>query len=299
MKEWLTQALSRKKRTSTFIAALLLALLLHIGFMTLLVRFMSEEKKPEQPLKVRPISLADLNKKAKKTPKYEKKQVVDTAKPEHEIRPEKADLLAEHNNSTPKQSINKDNSLTPKKVSAQTNNKQQRTEAPASAQKNNASQKSGVGEKKEGLKVPSWKELASADGQSFADLVDAPSGKETSLNTWEWKHATFFNRIKQRVAANWSPNSRIKKYDPQGKQLGQQDRMTSVSVTINERGDLLEIQVASSSGVTYLDDEAVKAFRDAAPFLHPPRQLFEKTSNFTFEFGFHLSFGRGFGFGFL
>jgi TonB family protein len=61
-------------------------------------------------------------------------------------------------------------------------------------------------------------------------------------------------------------------------------------VSLSPKGDLAKIVVTSPSGVRELDDEAVRAFRAAAPFPNPPDGLL-KGELITFEFSFHFEIG--------
>src|SRR6185437_235034 len=103
-------------------------------------------------------------------------------------------------------------------------------------------------------------------------LPSVKEGENTELNAWQYRHASFFNRIKNNIARIWSPNSKIERHDPQGKLLGHLDRVTVMEVTIDRGGGLKGLSVANSSGVSYLDEEAERAFRKAAPFPFPPRE---------------------------
>ena len=53
-------------------------------------------------------------------------------------------------------------------------------------------------------------------------------------------------------------DTQIARFDPQGSLLGKRDRETVVRVTIDSLGNLKLAEVASSSGVAYLDAEAVE-----------------------------------------
>jgi TonB family protein len=128
-----------------------------------------------------------------------------------------------------------------------------------------------------------------------ADFVpNQPEGEHTELNAWQWRHAPFFNRIKARISEIWSPQAQISRFDPQGTLLGQEDRVTVVKVTIDRQGHLRNLAITEKSGVGYLDDEAARAFKEASPFLYPPKELFEQSDEFSFNFAFHLYINRGF-----
>lgn len=135
----------------------------------------------------------------------------------------------------------------------------------------------------------------SAPARPSGDMLDGiEEGDETRLNAWQWRHAPFFNRIKERVASTWAPGEQIARYDPNGSSLGQMDRITVMRVTIDRSGQLKKLDVKDSSGISYLDDEAKSALMKAAPFIYPPRELFLSHQEFTFSFAFHLKIDRGF-----
>ena len=144
---------------------------------------------------------------------------------------------------------------------------------------------------------PKFNERAYAkSGGEF--IPDVKESDKTELNAWQWRHAPFFNRVKDRIGQTWSPQSQIARFDPQGSLLGQKDRITILQVTIDRQGNLRDLKITNQSGVSYLDDEAERAFRAAAPFLYPPQELFNDGDEFSFTFAFHLYLDRGFSFGF-
>jgi TonB family protein len=52
--------------------------------------------------------------------------------------------------------------------------------------------------------------------------------------------------------------------------------------------------VVKSSGVDFLDEIALDAFRKAQPFVNPPRGLADPRGEIDFTFGFYLETGGGF-----
>jgi TonB family protein len=132
----------------------------------------------------------------------------------------------------------------------------------------------------------------------FDRLADVGEGKKTNINTWQWRHASFFNRVKTQVGQIWSPKKQISRYDPQGLLLGQRDRVTIISITIDKNGSLKKLDIINESGVAYLDEEAIRTFKQATPFLYPPTELFLEKDEFSFTFAFHLLMDRKFHFDF-
>jgi TonB family protein len=129
-------------------------------------------------------------------------------------------------------------------------------------------------------------------GGNVDHLDDVAEGDETALNAKRWIHATFFNRLKRSVAQNWDPASVWRRRDPTGQVYGFKTRVTEVRVSLSPRGDLAKIVVTAPSGVTELDDEAVRAFQHAAPFVNPPKELASSDGLITFGFSFYFEIGQ-------
>lgn len=129
-------------------------------------------------------------------------------------------------------------------------------------------------------------------GGSVDSVDDVDSGETTQLNTKRWKYATFFNRMKRHVAENWNPGEVYARRDPTGNVYGGKTRVTLVQVSLSPQGEIARIHILKSSGVDFLDEEAVRAFRAAQPFPNPPEGLVDQQSKLiTFSFGFHFEIG--------
>lgn len=124
-------------------------------------------------------------------------------------------------------------------------------------------------------------------------LRDAEEGDETLLNTREWKYASFFNRVKQSVGMHWNPNQQLQVRDPSGSMYTGKDRYTLLTIILDERGQVKDIQVDKSSGLDFLDMEAVSSFKRAQPFPNPPSGLLGQDATVRFQFGFFLEMGGG------
>ena len=139
---------------------------------------------------------------------------------------------------------------------------------------------------------PTQEVLERAIGGGNVDhLDDVANGDETALNAKRWIHATFFNRLKRSVAQNWDPASVWRRRDPSGSVYGFKTRVTEVRVALTAKGELAKIVVTQPSGVTELDDEAVRAFKQAAPFVNPPKELANDDGLITFAFSFYFEIG--------
>jgi TonB family protein len=122
-------------------------------------------------------------------------------------------------------------------------------------------------------------------------IKDVPKGEETLLNSKEFRYATFFNRVKRGVSDHWNPGEVYLRHDPYGNIYGVKDRYTVLNVVLDSDGDLSDVTVARSSGVGFLDDEAVHAFQLASPFPNPPQGLLENDGLIRFQFGFFFEIG--------
>jgi TonB family protein len=139
--------------------------------------------------------------------------------------------------------------------------------------------------------MPSEEQLARAIGGGTQDaLKDIDDGDETALNSKRWRFASFFNRVKRQVAEHWHPDEVYRQRDPTGSVYGRRNRYTELRIQLNPDGRLSKVALAQPSGLEFLDDEAVEAFKEAEPFPNPPRQLIENgTINFGFGFLFDLN----------
>ena len=135
--------------------------------------------------------------------------------------------------------------------------------------------------------VPTDQQLARAIGSGTQDaLNNVDDGEETALNSKKWRFATFFNRVKKQVAEHWHPDDAYRRADPTGAIYGHQNRYTVLQIELKSDGHLANVGVNLPSGLEFLDDEAITAFKEAQPFPNPPRQLLERDGFVKFSFGF-------------
>ena len=143
--------------------------------------------------------------------------------------------------------------------------------------------------------IPRVGVLARLDGGPTNDHLEGlEEGEGTFLNSREFKYASFFNRMKRGVSQHWHPLREYRRRDPTGHIYGQRPRRTILNIKLKADGSLEAVQVTQSSGVDFLDREAIAAFQKAEPFPNPPKGLISDTGYISFPFGFHLEFSRGF-----
>jgi TonB family protein len=138
---------------------------------------------------------------------------------------------------------------------------------------------------------PSDQQMARAIGTGTQDaLKEIDDGDETALNSKRWRFASFFNRVKKQVSDHWHPEEAYRRRDPTGAVYGAKNRLTILRIQLRPDGTLANVALDQPSGVEFLDDEAIEAFKQAQPFPNPPKQLVDGgVINFRFGFLFELS----------
>ena len=140
--------------------------------------------------------------------------------------------------------------------------------------------------------TPAMLDRAIGQGSGSMDyLKNLDDGDATALNAKKFKFASFFNRVKRQVQPEWNPSTVYVRHDPSGNVYGVKDRVTVLRVHLAPDGKLIGSNVVTSSGVDFLDDEAVAAFTRSQPYGNPPKELVETDGqiHFTFAFIFELS----------
>jgi TonB family protein len=137
--------------------------------------------------------------------------------------------------------------------------------------------------------VPTIGTIARISGSPSNDHVDGvPEGDGTFLNTKEFKYATFFYRVRDSVSAHWEDlvANEYRRRDPTGNIYGVRDRSTTLHIQLSPDGHLDQVRIEQTSGVEFLDNVAIQAFRMAEPFPNPPPGLIEEDGSIKFNFGF-------------
>ena len=123
-------------------------------------------------------------------------------------------------------------------------------------------------------------ENGSADTSGLAsnnDFVEeVPLGDMTNLNTTEFKYYGFYHRIRQKLEQYWGSTiqSKAKNLYKSGRRIPASDNLiTAISVTIDNRGNIVDIKIDGTSGIRELDQAAIESFNKAGPFPNPPKGL--------------------------
>lgn len=228
-----------------------------------------------------------------------KQQIVEQEKQINDEIPEDSKYLSKHNQRVKKQTraaktgTFKNTSKPGQKVAGQPN-------APQKPQPKNKPKNSGKIKKLSDL-IPKYsltpdgrKDLSAHTGnpsQTNDYLKDVEKGLQTMLSTREFLYYSYYNRIKSKIRQYWEPNVRqsVKIIYRKGRSIASaKDRVTQVLITLDNNGILQRIEVITESGIKPIDDAAVKAFKQAAPFPNPPKGMVEKDGKIRIRWDFIL-----------
>ncbi|MEQ9495928.1 MAG: energy transducer TonB [Deltaproteobacteria bacterium] len=137
--------------------------------------------------------------------------------------------------------------------------------------------------------APTIGTIARISGSPSRDYVEGvQEGEGTFLNTKEFKHATFFYRVRDSVATYWEDLAarEYRRRDPSGNIYGVRDRSTLLHIQLAPDGTLANVRVEQTSGVDFLDNVAVQAFKMAEPFPNPPAAIVDPDGRIRFNFQF-------------
>lgn len=128
-----------------------------------------------------------------------------------------------------------------------------------------------------------------AQSNDFIDKIKR--GNQNLLSTREFKYYTYFSRIRKQLQEYWEPSlrSRLHKLLRSGRHIASLGpKTTKILITLNNEGNLIGVQVLEDSGVRVLDEAAIDAFREAAPFPNPPNGIIEKDGTVKIRWDFVL-----------
>jgi TonB family protein len=130
-------------------------------------------------------------------------------------------------------------------------------------------------------------------GSGTADSLDGvEEGTQNILDSERFRFASFFNRMRDQVAQHWDPNGVMTRVDGDGRTYGRSTRTTLLHVKLTPTGAISKINVTRDSGVIELDNEAIRAFHQAAPFVNPPPEMVKASGLIEFDFLFILDDGK-------
>jgi len=125
-------------------------------------------------------------------------------------------------------------------------------------------------------------------------LQNVDQSLKTALNTREYKYYGYYQRIKTQLNQWWQPQvkEKVSRLMTRGRTIasvnenGGGSKITKLIIVLNDAGTLVKVQVLAESGVRDLDDAAVEAFRQAAPFPNPPKGMVENDGTIKIRWDF-------------
>ncbi len=116
-------------------------------------------------------------------------------------------------------------------------------------------------------------------------------GEASALNTKEFVFFSYFDRVRKQLDQAWQPILRenIQKIFRQGRKLASnEDYVTRTLVTLNQKGEIVKVQLLEESGTHDLDQAAVDALNKAGPYPNPPRGLIDNSGLVQIRWDFIL-----------
>ena len=116
-------------------------------------------------------------------------------------------------------------------------------------------------------------------------------GETSALNTKEFVFFSYFDRVRKQLDQTWQPMVRgqIEKIYKNGRRLASQtDFVTRTLVTINQKGEIVRVQMVQESGTMDLDSAAINALNKAGPYPNPPKGLLDAQGNAQIRWDFIL-----------
>lgn len=150
----------------------------------------------------------------------------------------------------------------------------------------NRKAESSQGDEKIGSKTGNSEELGVAANNDYVE--DVPLGDATNLNTTEFKYYGFYFRIRQKLEQYWGRSIKEKAanlYKNGRRVASDNDMITSLIITLNNQGKIVDVEIKGSSGVKELDEAAVESFNKAGPFPNPPIGMIQE-GKIKIEWGF-------------
>lgn len=290
---------------------MLLALVLHLVALVVVAPLIPRIRPlPMQPAVVELVQLAPTRDASDKEPEEEEEeeeekerdldgQIVEIAPPEEQEKPEEADYLAEFDQTVEEETRADRYKINPEVLARQYSEEEKvqlKAEDVPDLEMIDPASGATVGSErfepgrdgalaslpskwqatnKDGLDnpVPASALESVLAGAPQNDRLDEKKGKQTALNTKEFKYASYLLQIRRLVNFYWNQNLENL---PASVRLAKPEYTTVVQVVLDGNGALETIAVGGESGSGELDDCVVRAFKVAGPFPKPPEGLVEK-----------------------
>ena len=198
-------------------------------------------------------------------------RIADIAKPEHEIRPDKAKLLGMYNSSVKRETV----------ATGLSRGKGNKGKGRDSGGKKKSKRKSkdkllSFDPKifKSGYTASS-KKRGGDEGRRAQDFYpDFRRGVNTYLNVLRYPEVEYFVRMKRAFKVTFNPGPTLRTHFL-GNHVARGSVDVVLGVSVNKAGELAELFIFRSSDVPAYDREAMRTVRASAPFSAPPEKFLE------------------------
>ncbi len=121
-------------------------------------------------------------------------------------------------------------------------------------------------------------------------IEDIPLGDITQLNTSEYRFYGFLERFKKQMEGHWRLKVReFFEKNAYGRIPASQSKFaTGLIISLDAKGQVIDIDVDSSSGVQEVDEIAISAINKVGAFPNPPQEMVVD-GKITIPFGFVLN----------
>ena len=116
-------------------------------------------------------------------------------------------------------------------------------------------------------------------------------GEVSALNTKEFVFFSYFDRVRKQLDQAWQPMIRenIRNIYKSGRKLASNaDYVTRTTVVLNQKGEIVKVQIMEESGTHDLDQAAIDALNKAGPYPNPPHGLIDSTGLVQIRWDFIL-----------
>lgn len=124
-------------------------------------------------------------------------------------------------------------------------------------------------------------------------IPEVQVGGFTALNTDQFVHYTFYARTNEQIRNRWVENIRQflnQTLQTEVNRLAQKAQISQLEVILTSDGHFVKAIVHQSAENPALNESAISAFRQAAPFNNPPSEMVERDGYIHLHYGFHVHF---------
>jgi TonB family protein len=252
----------------SFIPYLAVSIAVHVLLLSLLSSGINIPKLNEEIVEIFPV--------VEKNGAYE---IADIAKPAVEKKPEKARFLGMYDSSVERETVAV---TTPgkrgaKKSGAGEEAKKQRS---PDAEMFNKAERGPLFNFDRKLFASRRPDIEAGGGRSSGSefredfYPDYKLGDRTYLNVLRYPDVDYFVRMKRQFKMTFNPAPALRQYFSMNR-VTQGSVEAAIAVTVDRSGNLAELFVLKSSGISSYDQEAMRTVRASSPFARPPEKFVE------------------------